>query len=202
MINVYLESRNSSTPEYVFINTLLRTLDISIEKYNIIPVNGKDSLHLARNQFIQNTIEGGVNLIVFDADYPVNNGGYQRRKDELQKKLSELGIEAELFLFPNDEADGDFESLIENIARKDIHARFFDCFHDYEQCLGKAYIHPNRKGKLHTYITSMPLSNSQRRKLGSGEWLFTDDRYWNLHDPILTPLKTFFQSHLKTPYKD
>ena len=65
MINVYLESKNSSTAEYVFVNTLLRVLNIPQEEYNIIPLNGKDSLHLARNQFIQNTIEGGLKSYCF-----------------------------------------------------------------------------------------------------------------------------------------
>ncbi|MDE6337415.1 MAG: hypothetical protein K2L34_12675 [Muribaculaceae bacterium] len=195
MINVYLESKNSSTPEYVFVNTLLRVLNIPQEEYNIIPINGKDSLHLARNQFIQNTIEGGLNLIVFDADYPHNHGGYQKRKEDLLKKISDLGIEAELLLFPNNVDDGDFELLLEMIARRDLHRKFFDCFHDYEMCLGDTYVHPNRKGKMHTYITSMPLSNTKRNKIGSGEWLFTEEAYWNLNSPTLDSLKHFFQAH-------
>ena len=174
-------------------DTLLKSIGIDDVSYEIIPLNGKDSLHLAKNQFQQNTAEGGKNLIVFDADSDENHGGYKRRKEELESKLQELKITAQLFLWPNDKEDGDFETMLENIAQKDLHQRFFDCFNDYEACLGSEYIRPNRKGKLHTYISSMRLSNRQRRVLGSGEWLFEEESLWNLKSSYLSPIKDFFK---------
>ncbi len=68
MIKVFIESKNKSTSEYKFVDTLLRRMSLSPETYEIIPLNGKDTLHLAKNQFLQNTAEGGLNLIIFDAD--------------------------------------------------------------------------------------------------------------------------------------
>ena len=195
MIKIFLESKNSSTPEYVFINTLLRFMGVDSSIFNLIPVNGKDSLHLSANHFIQNTLEGGTNLIIFDADSTENNGGYERRKDELKEVISRLGIEAEIFLFPDDEHDGDFETMLESVARKDLHEGFFGCFKDYEYCLGDRYIHPNRKGKLYAYITSMRLSNRQRRSIGSGNWLFENNDFWNLNSPSLEPLKSFLNKN-------
>ncbi len=195
MINIYIESKNRSTPEAVFLDTFLRSLGIDPTAYAIIPLNGKDNLQNARNQFLQNTLEEGVNLIVFDADTSENLGGYASRRKELEEKLEELGSEAEIFLFPNNSEDGDFETLLEETARKDSFSRFFDCFRDYELCLGEEYIHPNRKGKLHAYITSMRLSNTQRKKIGSGYWLFDEDRYWNLRAEVLRPLATFLRKY-------
>ena len=160
MINIYLESKNRSTPEYVFVNTLLHFMNIDPDQFTIVPINGKDNLRNSRNQFLQNTAEGGINLIVFDADSPENLGGYNRRKAEIQNTLLEFGIDSEIFLFPDNNNDGDFESLLETVARGDIHEPFFGCFNDYELCLGDRYVHPNRKGKLHAYITSMHMSSA------------------------------------------
>lgn len=194
MIRIFIESKNRSTPEYKFVDTLMRKMSLNPEMYEIIPLNGKDTLHLAKNQFLQNAAEGGRNLIVFDADCEENLGGYQRRKEELEIQLHELEIPAELFLWPNDQDDGDFETLLESIARKDLHKQFFDCFNDYEACLGREYIKPNRKGKLHTYVTSMKLSNRQRRTIGSGDWMFEDETLWDLTSPILCRIKEFLSS--------
>ena len=194
MIRIFIESKNRSTPEYKFVDTLLKHMGINQASYEIIPLNGKDTLHLAKNQFLQNTAEGGRNIIIFDADSEENLGGFRQRKDDLESKLKKLDITAELFLWPNDNEDGDFETLLESIARKDLHKQFFDCFNDYEACLGRGYLKPNRKGKLHTYISSMKLSNSQRRSIGSGEWLFENDTLWNLEAPSLTPIKEFLTS--------
>lgn len=198
MINIYLESKNRSTPEAVFIKTLLQFMSITSDRFTIVPINGKDNLHNSRNHFIQNTIEGGINLIIFDADSPENSGGYSRRKNELEDKFSKLGITGELFLFPDDSNDGDFESLLEKVARRDLHDSFFGCFNDYELCLGDKYVHPNRKGKLHAYITSMKMSSENRRNLGGGNWLFDNEEYWNLNDKVLDPLKSFLMSHFNS----
>ena len=124
MIRIFIESRNRTTPEYKFVDTLLKSMGIDPASYEIIPLNGKDTLHLAKNQFLQNTAEGGRNLIVFDADSEENLGGYRRRKDDLVSKLNHLDITAELFLWPDDNEDGDLETLLESIARKDLHSQF------------------------------------------------------------------------------
>lgn len=194
MINIYLESKSNKTPEYVFVRTLLSHIGVSPELFSIIPINGKDSLHKAKKQFIQNTLEGGLNLIIFDADTPDNNGGHALRRLEIENTLARLGIESDIFLFPNNQDDGDFESLLEELALKDRHQAFFGCFNDYEMCLGNDYVHPNRKGKLHAYITSMKMSGMKRRNIGSGEWLFDNPDYWNLDAEYLLPLKQFLLS--------
>lgn len=194
MIKIYIESKNNHTPEYNFILNLLGVCGYDSNSYEIVPLNGKDTLHLAKNLFMQNTAEGGLNLIVFDADCENNGGGYSKRRTELLKKLDDLKIEAHLFLWPDNHSDGDFETMLENIARHDLHERFFGCYRDYELCLGDKYQCPNRKGKLHTYVTAMKLSKRQRDKIGSGNWLFENEELWDLNSPILVPFKDFLSS--------
>ena len=194
MIHLFLETKHQKTSEYVFMDTLLKKLELS-QDVKIETINGKDNLANAKNTFFTNTLEGGINLIVFDADTPLNGGGFEGRKKELMDKLKELDIAAEIFLFPNNQDDGCFEDLLLNIALNDKYKSFFDCFGDYEKCLGDDYEHPNLKGKVYTYISSMKsLTNSQRKDLGQGRWLFDNPDYWNLESEYLTPLKDFLST--------
>lgn len=197
MIRIFLETGKKTTSEYVFINTLMRhVLKVEESEYSIDCVNGKDNLHNAANKFISYSEDGDVNLIIFDADSPENNGGYNERKQTLTEELQSYGIKADIFLFPNNKDDGDFESLLESLMRIDKHKTFVDCYSDYEKCLGHEYVAPNRKGKLFTYISAMPMSKTKRGKLGSGEWRFEDEEYWDLSNEYLQPLISFLERHL------
>lgn len=98
-------------------------------------------------------------------------------------------------MFPNNEEDGDFETLLEHLMQKTKHAKMLDCYADYEECLGNDYVHPNLKGKIFTYISAMKMSSSKRRKLGNGEWMFDNAEYWSLESDYLKPLKAFLQQH-------
>lgn len=103
----------------------------------------------------------------------------------------------DLFLYPNNQDDGVFENLLERLMQKEKHSRFFDCFTDYENCLGDEYVSPDLKGKLHTYMSAQKsLSNKERKNLGSGQWLFDDERFWNLDSEDLKPLREFFMSNI------
>lgn len=192
MIKIYLETGKKTTSEYVFIETLLRVLGLD-KSYQIECVNGKDNLANAANTFMANTESGGKNLIVFDADTPKNGGGFAKRKKELETALESLGIKADVFLFPNNKDDGDFETLISKLVLSEKHKRFFDCYEDYEKCLGTEYVSPNLKGKLFTYISAIPMSKSKRDRLGQGQWFFDNKDYWNLECEALDPLKKFLK---------
>ena len=197
MINIYLETGKKTTSEYVFIEALLKTLDVEKSLFRIECVNGKDNLQNAINTFIANTENGGKNLIIFDADSPQNGGGFTKRKNELEDTLKKLGVKADVFLFPNNRDDGDFETLIAQLAQKEKHKRFFDCYEDYEKCLGTDYLSPNLKGKLFTYISAMPMSKTKRDRLGQGQWLFENNEYWNLESEALEPLKGYLEDFFR-----
>lgn len=197
MINIYLETGKKTTSEYVFIEALLKTLDVEKSLFRIECVNGKDNLQNAINTFIANTENGGKNLIIFDADSPQNGGGFTKRKNELEDTLKKLGVKADVFLFPNNRDDGDFETLIAQLAQKEKHKRFFDCYEDYEKCLGIDYLSPNLKGKLFTYISAMPMSKTKRDRLGQGQWLFENNEYWNLESEALEPLKGYLEGFFR-----
>ncbi len=71
----------------------------------------------------------GINLVIFDAD-----DNFRKRETEILQRKKELGIDFKLFLFPNNHAPGDFETLLEKIAIEK-HQQLFDCFEKYQECL-------------------------------------------------------------------
>lgn len=192
MTKIFVESKHDNTTETVFLKTLLQKIGIEETRYKIIHVDGKDNLKNNENIFVDNTLSGGRNVIIFDADTPDTQAGFEVTRNKILKTFpSDVKIDG-LFLFPNNQDDGIFENLLEEIMQKENHQLFIDCFSDYEHCLGDKYVSPDLKGKLHTYMSAQKaLSKTQRKRLGSGQWLFEDSRYWNLDSDYLTPLKTF-----------
>ena len=195
MTYIFLETGKPATSEAVFIKTLIENLGYNISSNKVEFVNGYKNLVNVIPTIKARCAEGRKVIIIFDADSPGNNGGYETRKKEIEEVLEENNAQAELFLFPNNEEDGDFETLLEYLIQKEKHAQMLDCYADYETCLGNDYVHPNLKGKNFTYISAMKMSSSKRRKLGNGEWMFDNAEYWSLESDYLKPLKEFLQQH-------
>lgn len=209
MVKIYIEGKNKKVPESEFLRAILEHVGVPAEKYEFVHTNGYTSLLDAANGvnveiMRANSDSGEKNLVVFDADTTANNGGFAMRQKELFEKGKALGLSFELFLWPNNQSDGDVEVLMESIARKDLYPEFFDCFSKYEHCISQRknekgepfYTTPNRKGKLHTYFNSLPISNTKKNKFGSGVWRWTDTSIWNLDADSLRPIKDFFLKHL------
>lgn len=195
MTYIFLETGKPATSEAVFIKTLIENLGYNISSNKVEFVNGYKNLVNVIPTIKARCAEGGKVVIIFDADSPGNNGGYATRKKDIENVLVQHNAQAELFLFPNNEEDGDFETLLEHLIQKEKHAQMLDCYADYETCLGNDYVHPNLKGKIFTYISAMKMSSSKRRKLGNGEWMFDNAEYWSLESDYLKPLKAFLQQH-------
>lgn len=195
MTYIFLETGKPATSEAVFIKTLIENLGYNISSNKVEFVNGYKNLVNVIPTIKARCAEGGKVVIIFDADSLGNNGGYETRKKEIEEVLEENNAQAELFLFPNNEEDGDFETLLKHLIQKEKHTQMLDCYADYETCLGNDYVHPNLKGKIFTYISAMKMSSSKRRKLGNGEWMFDNAEYWSLESDYLKPLKEFLQQH-------
>lgn len=203
---VFIEAKNNNTSEYNFIKTVLTNFfaDKNIE---FVCMNGVDNLF---NQTIVNRIrqaqdENNKVLVLVDADWPSKGWGYAKRHNCVENKMAELQIRFPFFIYPNNSDDGDVEVLMETLVCKDLYKDWWDCFEDYEKCVQGAtdsekkqkYNLPNRKAKLHTFISSQQLSNKQRDKIGRGFWLFDDPNYWDFTREELKPLLDFFKEHLQ-----
>lgn len=169
--------------------------------FEVIGINGKDNIDNSSYIFKENTILGGTNLLIFDADSPSNNGGFTIRKRKLQLKKNILNIDFDLFLWPNNNINGDFESMLLRIVQPK-HKGLISCFKQYEGKVknlrrGKIrYMTPGRKGCAFSYISSIPKTQQEIKMVKNGFWLFENPEYWNLDHEFLIPLKNFFNNYL------
>jgi hypothetical protein len=199
MTRIFIESKNDNTQEFNFLKAYLIHLGISLDKVDFVHEDGKDNIRLDRNKFLEAQAENKNNIILFDAD----KDGVT--KTMLDKFLADNpDIQATYFLFPNNEEDGNVETLLDHILLKDNFQGFFGCFNDYEMCIkgqkdeagNVLYSTPNLKGKLYTFFTSLHLPNSKMKEVKRGNWLFNEPGYWDFDSPFLDPLKVFLSGNI------
>ncbi len=134
-----------------------------------ISTGGWTNLHKHKNEFKENADMNGINLVIFDAD-----DNFRKRETEILQRKKELGIDFKLFLFPDNNAPGDFETLLEKIAIEK-HQQLFDCFEKYQECLTNKngnYKVPNRKAKIFAYLESLnEETNFKKRVLLGISWI-------------------------------
>ena len=116
MIKIFIESgenqaiRNGkkTTNEQNFVEEFIAyhfpTLQKGID-FEVRGIGGKDQLANFVLPFKDNTIAGGKNLLIFDADTISNQGGYTVRSNDIFTQKQTLGIDFELFLWPNNHDD-------------------------------------------------------------------------------------------------
>lgn len=155
-------------------------------------------------QKLKDNEDNGVkNVIIFDADYSgiQESGGYKNRREYIEGELKKAEIQNYfLFLFPNNNDDGDFELLLENIINQE-HNLVLKCFKNYEDCLKKSanytYQIPSQKAKMYAYVNAIIESNKNKESLKKGNWFFDKSEYWNLQAEYLQPFLDFWNLILK-----
>ena len=201
MTRIFVEGRDADFIE----KYLISFMGENGGRWEIISTNGYTNLALIDQQFKENSDRGGINLIIFDADFPETNGGFAVRYEYIEEKIKELSISGEIFLFPNNKDDGDFELMLENVINEE-HRCLLDCFEGYENCIGRhcdekgnpKYITPNRKAKKYAYVESFKKTRKEREKFkNKKEYFFNNPNYWNLNSEYLNPLKEFLQMGIK-----
>lgn len=206
MTQIFIEAKNTSTPEYKFLRAFIDkhfpTKDID---FTCIGGIGNLFNEANINQMAIAQADGKQVLILIDADTVTKGYGFAKRKTSIEEEMQKSNLSIPYFIYPNHHDYGEVETLMESAARRDLHQIFFDCFEDYEKCvsgvkdaLGQPlYNTPNLKGKLHTYINAQKLNNKLRKKFSDGDWLFDNTNYWDLNADSLQPLKDFLAIHLK-----
>lgn len=165
--------------------------------------NGWTKLNLIAPK-IQEYLDAGDNVvIVFDADGDYNGGGFNKRKAEIVQKLEELKLELNLFLFPNNADDGDFETLLSRVANVNRNG-VFDCFDKYEACIisleteTTKFRVPLRKSRIYAYFESFDESDRAKDKEGRNKTFFYDNpNYWDLESAHLDSLKNFLIENIE-----
>jgi hypothetical protein len=153
------------------------------------------------NELKKNTDNGGMNLVVFDAD-----GDCQSRRKELTEIKDEIKVDFDIFLFPNDSDPGALENLLEKIINPDNQC-ILDCWNNYEKELSKCRIPwknpqtpttPAYKTKIYGYLEALTgTTKEEKKKIKEKERDYLDSNLWNLDSDYLYPLKSFLLNHIK-----
>lgn len=153
-----------------------------------------------RQQMRYHSDNGGVNLVIFDADNDVK----QRRKELLRWK-EEFVLEFELFLFPDNQNNG----TVEDLLMKSINPKnqpVVDCWKSYTTCLKKKKIEsrnqpltiPARKSEVYCYLETL-LGNTKKEKelIKDKNRNFLNTDHWNMDCSAIQPLKDFLQPYFE-----
>ncbi len=125
--------------------------DIPIKNFKLKDVTGKDNL----SKQLLEIEKYDKTLIIFDADKD-----YESNKKEILSKTQQKITEEQIFLFPNNQDDGDLETLLLEIAK---HDEFLKCFEGYLECIkSKEHYKPIKnisKSKWYAYLEVFELQN-------------------------------------------
>ena len=171
-------------------------------KNSIIHTGGYKKLadEVILRQMQMNTDQGGVNLVIFDAD-----DDYKTRWEELSSLKEQYGVEFELFLFPNNQDTGALEDLLENIINSN-NRPILDCWENYEEELRKLEIPgrtppplttPAKKTKIYGYLEALlGESKKEKKMIKEKERNYKNASHWDLDAEYLERLKEFVGKNL------
>ena len=170
---------------------------VSAPKNSIIHTGGYKKLadEVILRQMQMNADQGGVNLVIFDAD-----DDYKTRWEELSSLKEQYGVEFELFLFPNNQDAGALEDLLENIINLN-NRPILDCWENYEEELRRLEIPgrtppplttPAKKTKIYGYLEALlGESKKEKKMIKEKERNYKNASHWDLDAEYLERLKEF-----------
>ncbi|MCQ2921615.1 DUF3226 domain-containing protein [Helicobacter pylori] len=196
------------------------------DHFDIIYVEGKDKLF--SDEFckrIENILKNKNQeyrqvCIIFDADIKKENqesdSGFDNKLKYIREKFKEKRIDfprEQIFLFPNNQDDGDLETLLLKIAN---HKEFINCFEGYLDCIKKTEhykpIKNIRKNKWYAYLEALGLEYLYTKKnifdnIGGKVKNEYEEDYEKLKKAIkfeselLNPLKNFLEQFSENDQK-
>ncbi|PDX24675.1 DUF3226 domain-containing protein [Helicobacter pylori] len=192
--------------------------------FDIIHVEGKDQLFsdgLCKNiKSILNNEDHRYKqvCIIFDADIKKENqesdAGFDNKLKHIREKFKEKGTDfpkEQIFLFPNNQDDGDLETLLSEIAKYDEFLKYFE---GYLECIkSKEHYKPIkkiRKNMLYAYLEALGLENLTKIDIFDSEGKIKEkhkEEYEKLKEVIdfksksLNPLKNFLEQFSENDQK-
>ncbi|GAA8621407.1 hypothetical protein KYTH76_04480 [Helicobacter pylori] len=148
------------------------------DRFDIFDIEGKDKLISGEflekiDKILKNKHQTYKQVcIIFDADKKESqesDAGFDNKLKHICKELKEKGIDfsrEQIFLFPNNQDDGDLEDLLLKIAK---HKEFINCFESYLDCIKKKEhykpIKNIRKNMLYAYLEALGLEDLYTKKI-------------------------------------
>ncbi|GAA9121236.1 hypothetical protein Taitung52_02480 [Helicobacter pylori] len=151
-ILIFVEGPSDSFFLEVYLLYLYFQEKFPIKNFKVQNVDGKDNL----SKRLLEIEKYDKTLIIFDTDKD-----HESNKKEILKivsKTKQIISEEQIFLFPNNQDDGDLETLLLEIAN---HKEFINCFESYLDCIKKQEhykpIKNIRKSKWYAYLEALGL---------------------------------------------
>ncbi|BAW38071.1 uncharacterized protein HPF21_0867 [Helicobacter pylori] len=194
------------------------------DHFDIFDIEGKDKL--ISDEFLEKIDKILKNkhqtykqvCIIFDADKKESQEsdvGFDNKLEHICKELKEKRIDfprEQIFLFPNNQDDGDLETLLLEIAN---HKEFINCFESYLDCIKKKEhykpIKNIRKSKWYAYLEVLGLEDLYTKKNifdieGKVKNEYKEDyeklkKAIKFESDILVPLKNFLGQFAKNNQK-
>ena len=142
MTHIYIEAESNKTPEYNFLKAIIANIFPNKKEevdFEFKFLDGVDKLFSEKTSNIQTIqkaqAEGTKVIVIADADTIEKGWGYEKRKKQIEEGMKQNSVSFDYFIYPKNRDEGDVETLMEEIARKDLHKTFFDCFEKYEMCI-------------------------------------------------------------------
>lgn len=149
--------------------------------------------------------EGGINIVIFDADYKNEKEathGFKEKIAFLEGIKKEFDITFEYFLFPDNANDGTLETLLEHCIHPD-NIEVLDCWRGFEQCIeskNKGYTIPANKTKIYAYLECLyGDTKDEKKKVKDPNRDFTEKDKWvfdEIKDGSFKEMFDFLNLHL------
>lgn len=194
MLRIFTEGRDEE-----FIQIFLKQLGYTKgSDFSTDAAGGWQKIHEIAPKIREYQDAEDVVVLIFDADDAANGGGFAPRETALKKMLEdEELVGVNLFLFPDNASNGDFESLAVSCATS-TRQGVFTCFNAYEACVTKlttateTFKTPLRKSRFFAYFECIDESERSKEKARkTKKYFFDNSKYWDLKSPNLNALRDF-----------
>jgi len=182
--------------EKIQIGKSISVFDVPIVK--VLISGGCTNIKKYKTSLLEHRDEGYKVIFIQDADDPSKDyGGITIRMHFLETQKKELGVDFDVFLFPNHKDDGDLETLLISIAKEDKYVPFYRHYGSYVENTGELNegVHClellDNKLKVYNYCqvyTGMEKSKEENRDYNI--------IYWDLNNNLLEPLLLFLKSNI------
>jgi hypothetical protein len=175
----------------------------SDRKVEIKEIGGCDMIRetgLVRDEMIDNTELGGVNILIFDADYTGKengNKGIEPCRQKMNGLRKAFNLEFEQYIWPNNQEDGVIEHIIREMIPKEKKG-VMDCIEVYAKCIEKHNGFnlrvPDQKNVLSSYAYVHDCGQNQPSDMD-----YKANEIWNLNHkeiPYLENFKLFLERHI------